>query len=50
MIPGWKAVLEGIVAFKKVRENNEHLLVLIWGTRVGRTLPNTAEWVQGAGL
>ena len=40
MIPSRKSVFERIVAFKKVCEDDEHFLTLIWGTRVECALSN----------
>jgi len=38
MASGWQSALEGIIAFKKVREDNEDFLALIWCAGVGCVL------------
>jgi len=38
MNPGWNSALEGIIAFKKVRDHDEHFPALVWGARVNRIL------------
>ena len=48
MNPGRNSALEGIIAFKKVRDHDEYFPALVWGARVKCIL--WVKYVHVAGL